>query len=69
MDQLPLINNLFLEYHSFVHEKQYLSEILAALEEHGFVYHIQDEFKLKAPLLSQKTSLGQRMQLNIWATK
>lgn len=71
-DILPYLNNvknLFIEYHSFIHEKQYLSQILQHLEELNFRYYIEDDFKLKKPLTCNYSSLNQDMKLNIWAKK
>jgi FkbM family methyltransferase len=64
---LKNVKNFFIEYHSFIHEKQYLSLILQKLEELNFRYYIEDDFKLKRPLTINYNSLNQDMKLNIWA--
>lgn len=66
---LSNVDNLFLEYHSFVHETQYLAEILKHLQDLNFRYYIEDDFKVRKPLTSDYVSLGQDMKLNIWAKK
>lgn len=40
-NQLPLVKNLFVEYHSFVDQDQKLDELLALLHQAGFRYRIQ----------------------------
>lgn len=66
---LPNVHNLFIEYHSFIHEKQYLSRILSELENQGFRYYIEDDFKIPHPLTNDFHSLNQDMKLNIWAKR
>ena len=65
--KLTLVKNLFLEYHSFVSEKQYLGDILKLLESNGFRYYMEDEYKSQHPFVKRKVSLEQDLQLNIWA--
>lgn len=67
LPHLKNVKNLFIEYHSFIHEKQYLSKILHHLEELNFRYYIEDDFKLQKPLTCNYNSLNQDMKLNIWA--
>lgn len=66
---LKNVDNLFIEYHSFIHENQYLAEILKNLQDLNFRYYIEDDFKVKRPLTSNYRSLNQDMKLNIWAKK
>lgn len=66
-NKLYQVKNLFLEYHSFVSETQYLGDILKLLEKSGFRYYIEDEYKSNHPFIERKISLAQDLQLNIWA--
>jgi FkbM family methyltransferase len=66
---ISFLNNIFLEYHSFINEKQYLSKYLTIFEENGFRYSIENENKQNNYFSNKKISLNQDMQLNIWATK
>ena len=68
-DSIGNIKFLFLEYHSFIHENQYLAKFLDLFERNGFRYIIEDEFKRKGHFVKMKNSLNQDMQLNIWARK
>jgi FkbM family methyltransferase len=63
------IDHLFLEYHSFIHERQYLSKYLTLFEENNFRYIVEDEYKRDRHFIDKKNSLNQDMQLNIWASK
>lgn len=64
---LKNVKNLFIEYHSFVHDEQYLSKILHHLELLNFRYYLEDDFKVKKPLTSNYVSLNQDMKINLWA--
>jgi FkbM family methyltransferase len=68
-DKLSLINNMFIEYHSFTHLNQDLSKILALLEKNNFRYYIEGEYIHEQPLVKDRVSLGQDLQVNIWANK
>ena len=68
-DKLYLVNNVFLEYHSFIHENQGLSEILRILEECGFRYYLDTEMLRNRPFFDLVSSLNQDMQVNIWAKR
>lgn len=63
------LDYIFLEYHSFVNEPQYLSKYLNVFEANGYRYFIEDEFKKTSHFINKKVSLNQDMQLNIWARK
>jgi len=63
------VENLFIEYHSFIHENQNLSKILEILEKNGFRYYLQGEYNYSSPLLTHRNSLGQDFQIGIWANK
>lgn len=63
------VDNIFLEYHSFIDEGQYLSKYLRLFEDNHYRYFIEDEYKKKNHFVNNKVSLNQDMQLNIWAKK
>ena len=61
------VSNIFVEYHSFINEKQSLSKILKLLEESNFRYYLDSELKNKTPMIKTNVSLNQDLQVNIWA--
>ncbi|MFT4015880.1 MAG: FkbM family methyltransferase [Agriterribacter sp.] len=63
------LNNIFLEYHSFVNDPQYLSKYLQLFEENGFRYFIEDEYKKTNHFIDKSAELNQDMKLNIWAQR
>jgi len=68
-DNIAMLNYIFLEYHSFLNETQYLSKYLNLFEKNDFRYLIEDEFKNTDHFINKRVSLNQDMQLNIWASK
>lgn len=73
LDQLEevinFVSNIFIEYHSFIHQEQCLSKILSILENNNFRYYIEGEYKNPAPLTNLKVRLNQDLQLNIWGKR
>lgn len=63
------LNYIFLEYHSFINEPQYLSKYLSLFESNKYRYFIEGEYNKKHHFTQTKVSLNQDMQLNIWAHK
>jgi hypothetical protein len=59
---------VFLEYHSFVNEPQYLSNYLNLFEENDFRYYIEGESFKDNHFIEKRVSLNQDMKLNIWAS-
>ena len=69
-DKLHLVNNIFIEYHSFSKENQNLNDILKILSENGFRYYISSIGVNSAnPFIKIVESLGMDNQLNISAIK
>lgn len=69
-DKLHLVQNIFIEYHSFVESKQELATLLAILEQKGFRYHINGlELSSGQPFKYQSDYKEMDMQLNIYAFK
>jgi FkbM family methyltransferase len=70
--QKILINTekIFIEYHSFINEKQKLSILLNLLEKYNYRYHINSPgLSSFNPFISLNTYLGMDLQLNIFAWK
>lgn len=68
--KLKNVNNLFVEYHSFINKEQRLSEILMLLKEGGFRYHLKESFSRKKPLVDRNNACeNMDMAINIFAYK
>lgn len=65
-DLLHNVELIFLEYHSHIHEKQKLHDILQVISKAGFRYHIHDAFSYSRPFVNRETMLGMDLQLNIF---
>ncbi len=70
-DSLDHVKNFFIEYHSFIDQKQTLSEILAVLTKNKFRYFIHPVEIRKHPFVNKKSKNNTAMdlQLNIFAYK
>lgn len=68
---LKKVENLFVEYHSFLGRKQELDEILKVLTENGFIYYIKSERNYNSPFVSFKKNIDSdiNLQLNIFAVR
>lgn len=66
-DSLKNVNNLFIEYHSFVEKPQTLHLIILVLSELGFRVHIHPPVTSPHPFVSRNVHMGMDMQLNIFA--
>jgi FkbM family methyltransferase len=66
-DLLFNVENLFVEYHSFVNEIQTLSDLIKILDEVGFRLHIHPPFTSPQPFYHRRVHFGMDMQLNIFA--
>lgn len=65
---LSKVQNLFIEYHSFVNQEQRLDEILKILKIAGFRYYInQSGTSLRSPFVQKRSDLSMDLQLNIFA--
>ncbi|MEB3318829.1 MAG: FkbM family methyltransferase [Cyanobacteriota bacterium] len=67
--KLDLVDQLFIEYHSFADQEQTLDELLAIIRAHGFRYYIQTILTPPKPFLEQTTNHGMDLQLGISATR
>lgn len=64
------IENIYIEYHSFIDNKQSLDEILSILTRNGFRYFISDISKRNDnPFISNINYLGMDLQLHIFVKK
>jgi FkbM family methyltransferase len=66
---LKNVQQLFIEYHSFVDERQKLGDLLTVLSKNDFRFYIHTQLCSKKPLLEDKTQLGMDLQLNIFAKR
>ena len=67
--KLYLVENIFIEYHSFINQDQSLSKILRILEINGFRYYLESEVNKQHPFINNNAILNQDLQINIWAKK
>lgn len=66
-DHLGTVANLFVEYHSFISERQSLHRLLGILDRSGFRVHFHTSSHSPQPFLCRETQLGMDLQLNIFA--
>lgn len=66
-DRLDVVDNLFVEFHSFIGREQRLSSILEVLTGAGFRFHIQPEFVSPRPFVQRLNDAGMDQRLNIFA--
>ncbi|MCX6150418.1 MAG: FkbM family methyltransferase [Ignavibacteriales bacterium] len=64
-DSLANVENIFVEYHSFVNNKQSLDEILQILSANGFRYFIKPEADRKYPFINRFNKNNPEMDLQI----
>jgi FkbM family methyltransferase len=66
-DRLGNVENLFVEYHSFVSRPQTLNTLIDILADAGFRLHIHPPITSPQPFLRREVHLDMDMQLNIFA--
>jgi len=67
---LENVNNIFVEYHSYIGREQQLDIILKVLTKSGFRYQIKEAYASKNPFWENLAICGNmEMALNIFATK
>ncbi len=67
-DHLNEVKNLFVEYHSFVNQKQELYKLIQIIEQAGFRYYIEHNgFLSRKPFIRQENMNGIDCLLNIFA--
>lgn len=65
-DELKMVRNLFIEYHAFENEEQYLDEILSIVKVAGFKYFIQHETSSNSPFIKINKIGNMNLQLNLF---
>jgi hypothetical protein len=60
------VQNLFVEYHSYVGKEQRIDEILRVLQQAGFRVHLQPELVADQPFVQQLESYGMDHRVNIF---
>ncbi len=66
-DELSKVQNLFVEYHSWVGQPQKLEDVLSILAKNGFRYFIKQVSDRPQPFLNRGQELNMDAQLNIFA--
>jgi len=65
---LKNVENLFVEYHSYVNKEQHLDDILQILKSNGFRYHLKESYSRKRPLTDRNLICeNMEMAINIFA--
>jgi len=64
---LGSVQNLFVEYHSYVGKEQRVDDILRVLRQAGFRIHVQPELVADQPFVQRLESYGMDNRLNIFA--
>jgi FkbM family methyltransferase len=67
--KLNRVNQMFIEYHSFIDTPQELSRLLSILENNGFRYYIDKVYAPKNPYFQITSNQGMDLQLRIFATR
>lgn len=68
-NKVALIDNLFIEYHSYENSKIDLSTLLGILEENNFRYQLQSSFNRQFPFINKNSIEGMDNLINIFAKK
>jgi FkbM family methyltransferase len=68
-NSLSRVKHLFIEYHSWSHLDQNLSQILDIFEENGFRFYIENLTHRKHPLINYGLNNEMDLQLNIFGTR
>lgn len=66
IDNLTKSKNIFLEYHTNVHEAQNLGSILDSFSKRGYRYYIKNENRRHAPFANKMEKQAFDLQLNIF---
>ncbi len=65
---LKNVENIFVEYHSFIHEEQHLEDLLQLLKENGFRYHLRQSFSRQHPFTDDVLACeNMDMAINVFA--
>ena len=65
---LKNVENIFVEYHSYINEEQHLEDLLQLLKQNGFRYHLKQSFSRKSPFIDKTVACeNMDMAINIFA--
>ena len=65
---LKHVENLFVEYHSYINKEQHLDDILHILKSNGFRYHLKESYSRKSPFTDRNLICeNMEMAINIFA--
>ena len=67
--KLSMVDQMFIEYHSFADATQTLGRMLNKLTSAGFRYYIHQQFCSPRPLTEDVLQLGMDLQLNLFAKR
>lgn len=67
-DILNMIDNIFIEYHSYLDKEQNLNEILEILTKNGFRYYIASDIKVPHPYVDKCNNVMD-LQMEIYAVR
>ena len=68
-ERLSLVQNIFVEFHSFIGKEQKLAEQFALLEEAGFRLHIHAPLTAPTPFIDMSVWREMDMQINVFGVK
>jgi hypothetical protein len=60
---------MFIEYHSFIGQKQQLAILLKIIEECGFRYYLKEAYNKKFPFIQREIFIGFDFLVNIFCYK
>jgi FkbM family methyltransferase len=67
---LQNIENIFVEYHSFINQEQHLDDLLLLLKQNGFRYHLKESFSRTTPFTDPFLACeNMDLAINIFAYK
>lgn len=65
---LSNVENIFVEYHSFINKEQQLDQLLLLLKEQGFRYHLKESYSRKRPFIDTNYACeNMDMAINVFA--
>ena len=65
---LKNVENIFVEYHSYINEEQHLEDLLQLLKQNGFRYHLKQSFSRRSPFIDKTVACeNMDMAINIFA--
>ena len=69
-DRLHNVQHMFIEYHSTYNEEQHLEDILLAIKNQGFRYHLSKSFSRRKPFVDKRLVCEKYdMAINVFAYK